>query len=831
MILFFLLSLCFTYSRSKSFYVQAPPHTVIKRETLGPGNNVQISKIDIFSEIQYRYSRTTIETCFKNYGQEANIAEFNAILPDTAFISNFSMTIQDIEYVAEVMPKEEAKKTFNQQRKSGSGAGLVEQDFRDKNVFVISANVEAGGKVLFRLTYDELLERRQGFYEQVINVKPGQIVDDFNIVVYIDESLPIKSLSVPEVKSNTLEPANNTLAKITKDIDGDSSKAMININLSKTEQAVMGENGIEEDFIVKYDVERKHNNEVQVIDGHFVHFFAPENLEVLPKHVIFVLDVSGSMTGEKMKQLKDAMFTILDEMSEEDSFEIITFSTTVAHWKSRENYSFGVIQASGVNKLKAIDHILQLKASGGTNIDGALEKALELCKSLRESKALGSEVQTMLLFLTDGQPTVGRVDHQEIKEHIRTLNLESEIPIYTLAFGSDADFDLMISIAEDSGSRAKQIYEGSDAALQLEGFYKEIASPLLSDLEFDYVGAAVDENTLTDTHLKTFFQGSEYIVAGKIIPNEGNFTISINCIGQDSVKEVLTVPSTPTVRSEAQNFLQKLYAFLTIKQLLLKEDGQTKALEMSLENNFVTKLTSLIVKKGNNNKEAAFILDKKPKIRNYSSGMTTRSGSGVPRRKQPQFFAGNPSKGGSSHQVYKPQFNMAIGVQHSGGSSSGVPRSGGSSSGVPHSGGSSSGVPRSGGSSYDYGLIYYNYKYNNNFDNQYQDYDYYGGRNSPIPTTTTTTETPKSCFGKLTLYSKTYQRGESHEITDTSDNLNSFNNKAVSALVDGNCCWRVYANINFSGASLLLGPGQDYNSVTSLHALFRGIKSVQRVIC
>ena len=821
MILFFLLSLCFTYSRSKSFYVQAPPHTVIKRETLGPGNNVQISKIDIFSEIQYRYSRTTIETCFKNYGQEANIAEFNAILPDTAFISNFSMTIQDIEYVAEVMPKEEAKKTFNQQRKSGSGAGLVEQDFRDKNVFVISANVEAGGKVLFRLTYDELLERRQGFYEQVINVKPGQIVDDFNIVVYIDESLPIKSLSVPEVKSNTLEPANNTLAKITKDIDGDSSKAMININLSKTEQAVMGENGIEEDFIVKYDVERKHNNEVQVIDGHFVHFFAPENLEVLPKHVIFVLDVSGSMTGEKMKQLKDAMFTILDEMSEEDSFEIITFSTTVAHWKSRENYSFGVIQASGVNKLKAIDHILQLKASGGTNIDGALEKALELCKSLRESKALGSEVQTMLLFLTDGQPTVGRVDHQEIKEHIRTLNLESEIPIYTLAFGSDADFDLMISIAEDSGSRAKQIYEGSDAALQLEGFYKEIASPLLSDLEFDYVGAAVDENTLTDTHLKTFFQGSEYIVAGKIIPNEGNFTISINCIGQDSVNEVLTVPSTPTVRSEAQNFLQKLYAFLTIKQLLLKEDGQTKALEMSLENNFVTKLTSLIVKKGNNNKEAAFILDKKPKIRNYSSGMTARSGSGVPRRKQPQFFAGNPSKGGSSHQVYKPQFNMAIGVQHSGGSSSGVPRSGGSSSGVP----------RSGGSSYDYALNNYNYNYNNNFDNQYQDYDYYGGRNSPISTTTTTTETPKSCFGKLALYPKTYQRGESHEITDTSDNLNSFNNKAVSALVDGNCCWRVYANINFSGASLLLGPGQDYNSVTSLHALFRGIKSVQRVIC
>ena len=789
MIVFFLLSLCLPYSTSRSFYVQAPPHTVIKRQALGPENNVQITKIDILSEIQYRYSRTTIEAYFKNYGQDANIAEFKAILPDTAFISNFSMTIQDIEYVAEVMPKEEAKKTFNQQVKSGRGAGLVEQDFRDKNVFVISANVEASGKVLFRLTYDELLERRQGFYEQVINVKPGQIVDDFNIVVYINESLPIKSLYVPEVRSNAIEPANNSLAKITKDIDGDSSKAIIEINLSKTEQAVLGENGSGKDFIIKYDVERKHNNEVQVIDGHFVHFFAPENLKVLPKHVIFVLDVSGSMEGEKMKQLKDAMFTILDEMSEEDSFEIITFSTTVAHWNSAENFRFGVIHASGENKLKAIDHILQLKASGGTNIDGALEKALELCKSLKESKTLGSEVQTMILFLTDGQPTVGRADHQEIKEHIRTLNLESGIPICTLAFGSDADFNLMISIAEDSGSRAKQIYEGSDAALQLEGLYKEIASPLLSDLEFDYVGAAVEEDTLTDTHLKTFFKGSEYIVAGKIIPNEGNFTISIKCIGQDSVNEVLTVPSTPTVRSEAQHFLQKLYAFLTIKQLLLKEDGQSKALQMSIENNFVTKLTSLIVEKGNNNKEEAFILDKRPQIRNYSSGMTTRSRSGVSWRKQPQFFGG-PTKGGWSHH------------------SSGYYKA--SAFGVPRSGGSSSGVPRIMGG------------------NQYQDYDYYGGRNSPLPTKT---ETHTSCFGKLTLYTKTYRRGESHEITDTSENLNSFTNKAVSALVDGNCCWRVYANINLTGASLLLSPGQDYNSVTSLHTLFRNMESVQRVIC
>ena len=64
-------------------------------------------------------------------------------------------------------------------------------------------------------------------------------------------------------------------------------------------------------------------------NGYFVHFFAPDYLQALPKHVVFVLDVSGSMYGTKLVQLKDAMMTILDDLSEQDYFNILTFSTRV----------------------------------------------------------------------------------------------------------------------------------------------------------------------------------------------------------------------------------------------------------------------------------------------------------------------------------------------------------------------------------------------------------------------------------------------------------------------------------------------------------------------
>ena len=92
---------------------------------------------------------------------------------------------------------------------------------------------------------------------------------------------------------------------------------------------------MEGQFIVQYDVDLSSTggNEIQVLDGYFVHYFAPEDLQTLPRHVVFVVDVSGSMSGTKIRQTKDALVTILDDMTEQDYFDIITFSNGVSYWK------------------------------------------------------------------------------------------------------------------------------------------------------------------------------------------------------------------------------------------------------------------------------------------------------------------------------------------------------------------------------------------------------------------------------------------------------------------------------------------------------------------
>ena len=57
---------------------------------------------------------------------------------------------------------------------------------------------------------------------------------------------------------------------------------------------------------------------LQLVDGYFVHYFAPNDLAPLRKHVVFVLDRSGSMVGVKMKQMKTAMKTILKDLDDGD---------------------------------------------------------------------------------------------------------------------------------------------------------------------------------------------------------------------------------------------------------------------------------------------------------------------------------------------------------------------------------------------------------------------------------------------------------------------------------------------------------------------------------
>merc|ERR1712038_2094764 len=278
------------------------------------------------------------------------------------------------------------------------------------------------------------------------------------------------------------------------------------------------------------------------------------------------------------------------------------------HENGRPGVEQLVHAATEENKNEALLEVLGFEASGSTNINDALLEALTLVENVRKAEKLPGNVQPTIIFLTDGEPTVGVTASSEIKKNINAKNKELDVPIFGLAFGVDPDFALVRDIAVDSGAFARRIYETSDAAIQLEDFHSRISSPLLYDVEFKYVGGNFSEQTSLNVS-KTFYKGGEYVIAGKINDNydqgdkENQPKIIIDAsqyqptkyiqeiwpcflksesgiedtTNDTSIDENLTIerPSLcipvqepKIVRSDAENYIERLWAYLTVQNLL-----------------------------------------------------------------------------------------------------------------------------------------------------------------------------------------------------------------------------------------------------------------------
>ena len=363
-------------------------------------------------------------------------------------------------------------------------------------------------KVTFNLRYEELLKRsEQGKYHYEVNIQPkNQKILDFKINVKINESLPLDGIFVTRVKNKdqaNFQAEDISEGNLVYDQKNAPNIALIDMSPNDTKNS-----GKDWKFVVKYDVERPEDgNDVQIGAGKFVHYFAPDNLPTLPKHVIFVIDISGSMSGRKLKQTKDAMTTMLGKMSEKniDNFNIILFDSNIQVWGRKpcprnfeetngttttttpgypdydetwcyENDTISYsIQDNNGDVGPAYDFILDLQVRGSTNINDALLEALDIAKQVKEKGEIDVKTQQMIIFLTDGQASAGETYSPRIKENVKQANIESNIPVYGLAFGDGADFDLIKDISDESNGFAERIYESGNSFEQLEDFYNKIS--------------------------------------------------------------------------------------------------------------------------------------------------------------------------------------------------------------------------------------------------------------------------------------------------------------------------------------------------------------------
>ena len=160
------------------------------------------------------------------------------------------------------------------------------------------------------------------------------MIPDFEIKVNINESLPLEEVVVRRIKDKN--EAWFQAEDITQEVLRHNNHYMPNVAMIQMSPNDASNNGKDWKFVINYNVKRPMDgNDVQIGAGKFVHYFAPDYLPTMKKHIIFVIDISGSMSGRKLEQTKDAMTTMLNKMSENnmDNFNIILFESIVKLWK------------------------------------------------------------------------------------------------------------------------------------------------------------------------------------------------------------------------------------------------------------------------------------------------------------------------------------------------------------------------------------------------------------------------------------------------------------------------------------------------------------------
>ncbi|XP_030692770.1 inter-alpha-trypsin inhibitor heavy chain H5 [Globicephala melas] len=574
-----------------------------------------MTEFSVKSTIISRYAFTTVACRLLNRASEDQEITFQMQIPAAAFITNFTMLIGDKVYQGEITEKEKknADKVKEKRNKTTEDSGE-----KGTETFRASVVLPSKDKAAFLLSYEELLQRRLGKYEHVVSVRPQQLVGRLTVEVTILERSGIAALEVLGLQNSRRQGSGRG-----QDDSGPPPSTVINQNETfakvvfkptVVQQAKIAQNGILGDFIIRYDVNREQSiGDIQVLNGYFVHYFAPKDLPPLPKNVVFVLDSSASMVGTKLRQTKDALFTILHDLRPQDRFNIIGFSNRVKVWKDH------LVSVTPNNIRDGKVYIHHMSPTGGTDINGALQRGIRLLNDFVAHNDIEDRSVSLVIFLTDGKPTAGETHTPKILNNTREA-ARGRVCIFTVGIGADVDFKLLEMLSLENCGLTRHVHEDHDARAQLIGFYDEIRTPLLSDIRVDYPAGLVEH--ATRTLFPNYFNGSEIIIAGKLVDKEMD-RLHVEVTASNSKKFVVLkkdvpveprrmgndVPGSPRPKGDGQedpNHLERLWSYLTLKELLsswLQSDEQPErerlrqeVQALAVNHRFLAPFTSMTLK-------------------------------------------------------------------------------------------------------------------------------------------------------------------------------------------------------------------------------------------
>ncbi|OGD23588.1 MAG: hypothetical protein A2Y70_03250 [Candidatus Aminicenantes bacterium RBG_13_64_14] len=524
-------------------------------------------------EIVNQVARTSVDQVFVNHFGRDIEGTYIFPVPEGASVSDFAMYVGNERVQGEILDSREARRIYEDIVRRMRDPGLLEYMGRSlfrARVFPIPAK----GEKRVQISYTEVLKSDGGLVKYLYPLNTERFsrdpLDEVSISVRVESEVPIVNVYSPSHK-----------VSVRKDGPG---RALVGYEDKRVRP--------DKDFLVYYslskdDIGLSFMNWEGPEGGYFLLLASPRYAaageRVVNKNIVLVLDSSGSMSGAKIRQAKEAARFILNHLGPRDEFSLVDFDDGVTA------FSDALVPATVENIGRALKFVDGIEDSGGTNINDALLQAL--------SRMRGGERPNYVLFLTDGLPTVGTTETADILRHVQQAN-SSRSRVFVFGVGNDVNTELLDRISSDHRGTSIYIGETEDLEAAISSFYEKISSPLLSDLAVAFRG--IETSQVYPRSLPDLFKGSQLVLVGKY---RGRGLVSVILTGKSGREEKrFVLEGRALVAGDSFNFLPRLWATRRIGYLLeeIRLQGSNQELadeirRLGLKYGIVTPYTSFLV--------------------------------------------------------------------------------------------------------------------------------------------------------------------------------------------------------------------------------------------
>ncbi len=526
-----------------------------------------VSFVKIHTRITDQVAVTSVDQEFCNPNPARLEGTFVFPLPKGAHIDAFAMEIDGRQVQAELLSAEKARRIYEDIVRKLRDPALLEYVGRD--VFQVRVfPIEPNSRKRVALRYTELLKAESGLISFVLPLDTERFsaapIGNVSVKVDLETKRPLKSIYSPThaVEINRLTPTTATAGFEAAQVRAETDFALY----FAPEKDELGVNLL------------THRSGAE--DGSFLLLASPglgaQESQVVLKDVALVLDTSGSMAGKKLEQAKKALAFCVENLNPGDRFEVIRFSTEV------EPLFGGLVAASKQNRTRAESFIKDLRAMGATALDEALKKALQLrAAGKSEARTSGSEVQTggpasggpakeggerpfAVIFLTDGQPTIGTTDPEEILAGVKRANA-GRARIFCFGIGADVNTHLLDRIAEETRASSQYVLPEEDLEVKLSSFYSKIKEPVLANPTLKFT-AGIHVKQLYPSALPDLFTGEQLVLAGRY-SGQGPSAVVIEGTVNGTTRHFTYEVAFPE-QSPGNEFIPRLWATRRVGYLL-----------------------------------------------------------------------------------------------------------------------------------------------------------------------------------------------------------------------------------------------------------------------